>query len=822
MTQEPKDPEIRFACPKCGQHIAVPLDMAGAAMVCPSTPCSSSVQVPPLAGPIERSERGKVKPQSRGLRRLTAAVATAAVPALLVTAVIAILFALSRFSADHEVGVGDAAHSDPPLVRSGVDPSDYVPDPQMPWLSVGEVRAEREAEVLQAGAEGEEAYALALQYCYGLLGKERNVWEAEQLLSKLSSGGHAGATYHLGALIWRRHVGFVGHAPRRLFASPDVRRALHLLAVAQVLEGDGREGRAGHLLELCLEAFHDEGEEKAWVDFVASLAQPRSWRVGEGESFQAELVSFGDATAHLESVVGDGSNSCDVPLRDLCEDDMLHIATLREFGRTFAALAESRSGKGDYGAAWVLYRLAEQYGSSPDSHYGIGRLHHEGRGCRVDYGEALKHYGLAAEQGDAEASFYLGVMHDHGEGVTRDAVEAAKWYRLADEQGEAAAQFNLGLMYRRGEGVEQDSAEALKWYRLAAEQGEGGAQFGLGLMYRWGEGVEQDPAEAARWIRLAAAQGYAAAQNALGEMHDRGEGVERDLAEAAKWFRLAAAQGNSTAQNSLGLMYRLGEGVEQDPAEAAKWFRLAADQGVASAQFNLGVMYAQGEGVEHDPLEALKWCRLAAEQGEAAAQFSLALMYERGRDVRKDPAEALKWYRLAAEHGFAAAQLNLGVIYNRGDGVRKDATEALKWYRLAADGGDAKAQFNMGLMYHQGGAVTRDRNEARRWYRLAAGQGDLSALHNLGVLEARGNPTLAADYFVRAGRGYLASGERESAIKVVDRLKEVSADGLAAAFTRRGHSLVGVRSQESRYVLTRTVFACCALGHGATIADLDS
>ena len=40
--------------------------------------------------------------------------------------------------------------------------------------------------------------------------------------------------------------------------------------------------------------------------------------------------------------------------------------------------------------------------------------------------------------------------------------------RSAAEQGDAEAQFNLGLMYEQGQGITQDYAEALRWYRLAA------------------------------------------------------------------------------------------------------------------------------------------------------------------------------------------------------------------------------------------------------------------------------------------------------------------------------------------------------------------
>jgi hypothetical protein len=63
-----------------------------------------------------------------------------------------------------------------------------------------------------------------------------------------------------------------------------------------------------------------------------------------------------------------------------------------------------------------------------------------------------------------------------GKGIAEDDAEAARWYRKAAEQGQVEAQYNLGLMYDYGEGVVEDDAEAARWYRKAAEQGEVDAQ----------------------------------------------------------------------------------------------------------------------------------------------------------------------------------------------------------------------------------------------------------------------------------------------------------------------------------------------------------
>jgi len=49
--------------------------------------------------------------------------------------------------------------------------------------------------------------------------------------------------------------------------------------------------------------------------------------------------------------------------------------------------------------------------------------------------------------------------------------ETVSKLRKAAEQGDAEAQYNLGVRYANGEGVPEDYKEAVKWFRKAAEQG---------------------------------------------------------------------------------------------------------------------------------------------------------------------------------------------------------------------------------------------------------------------------------------------------------------------------------------------------------------
>ena len=98
-------------------------------------------------------------------------------------------------------------------------------------------------------------------------------------------------------------------------------------------------------------------------------------------------------------------------------------------------------------------------------------------------------------------------MNYNGQGVTQDYKQAMKWYRLAANQGNADALFFLGNMYYEGKGVPQDYREAVKWHRRAAAQGEARAQLSLGIQYYGGkEGVAKDNQYAYMWLSLAASK----------------------------------------------------------------------------------------------------------------------------------------------------------------------------------------------------------------------------------------------------------------------------------------------------------------------------
>jgi len=82
-----------------------------------------------------------------------------------------------------------------------------------------------------------------------------------------------------------------------------------------------------------------------------------------------------------------------------------------------------------------------------------------------------QHLIQAAERGDVEAQFNLGIMYENGLADSRyvpegDHSEAMRWLLAAAEQGLARAQVRLAEMYAD----EPDgSVQACEWYLLAAK-----------------------------------------------------------------------------------------------------------------------------------------------------------------------------------------------------------------------------------------------------------------------------------------------------------------------------------------------------------------
>lgn len=186
----------------------------------------------------------------------------------------------------------------------------------------------------------------------------------------------------------------------------------------------------------------------------------------------------------------------------------------------------------------------------------------------------IKCFGLfkkAADTGDANGLYNLGMCYMQGYGCTPDQDLAYKCFRTSAEAGHPEAINNIGGFYRDGIVVRANPETATKWFARSAELGNAYGMLNYALALQRGEGVGKDVPRAVEMLKEASELGSAEAMNAYGMCFYNGDGVKKDEAEAVKWYRASAARGFAPAMDNLSSCYSLGTGVSKDEKEGLVW-----------------------------------------------------------------------------------------------------------------------------------------------------------------------------------------------------------------------------------------------------------
>lgn len=208
----------------------------------------------------------------------------------------------------------------------------------------------------------------------------------------------------------------------------------------------------------------------------------------------------------------------------------------------------------------------------------LGELYRDGVSVRRDLTEAMRWYKLAADRGDRQAQFALGIAHLNGSGAAKDRKVAQDWLEKAMAQDHAGALYNLGVLAIDAE--LQDFPRASGMFRKAADLGDMDAAYGLAVLYREGTGVPRDKAESVKWLKRAADERHIAAMVEYAIVLFNGDGAEKSEVGAVKLFAKAAQANSPIAQNRLARLYAAGRGVKANAVEAMKWHILARANGV--------------------------------------------------------------------------------------------------------------------------------------------------------------------------------------------------------------------------------------------------
>lgn len=158
-----------------------------------------------------------------------------------------------------------------------------------------------------------------------------------------------------------------------------------------------------------------------------------------------------------------------------------------------------------------------QTGKLPQAWYELGELYETGEGVTQDKAKALELYTQAADAGYVPAEYQLG-KEAYMQAAASDKPDfsvAFGWLKRAADAGNADAQYMLGILYMQGRGTEQSVPQAISSFRRAAEQGHADAQYVLGQSYYKGLGVTANRTAAKKWLQLSADNGNASAKQFL-------------------------------------------------------------------------------------------------------------------------------------------------------------------------------------------------------------------------------------------------------------------------------------------------------------------
>jgi hypothetical protein len=141
-----------------------------------------------------------------------------------------------------------------------------------------------------------------------------------------------------------------------------------------------------------------------------------------------------------------------------------------------------------------------------------------GVGIERSTSEAERWLTASVARGDTAAMVFLGGLILENPDDEARFSQAVELFRRAAEQGNTNAEYNLGVCLRRGMGVGPDAKAAERSYRAAAERNHVSAQLALGDLIAERAATDAEWLEATQWYRLAADSGHAAAKARLAEV----------------------------------------------------------------------------------------------------------------------------------------------------------------------------------------------------------------------------------------------------------------------------------------------------------------
>lgn len=415
------------------------------------------------------------------------------------------------------------------------------------------------------------------------------------------------------------------------------------------------------------------------------------------------------------------------------------------------------------GDAQALYFTAQLY------LYG----YHSANGYKQDTKLARQHMTAAAEKGNNQAAYRLGlvIIRETSPLPGDTPKKAAQWLRRTAAAGHPYAAHMMGDLYLTELVGPPDAKQAAQWLEQAAKKGLAGSQHLYAQLLAGNALGKPDKAAALKWFQRAAKQGYWPSQQLLARMYFAGKDVKQDLEQASVWLTLLSRQRDLSES---GAKFQRELNVQLTPDQTLNVLRKADDykllptpvthnesmglfgcepltilsiredllnrlagEGNIEAAFKLGdKKFERGRLLAARRQTLLKRAATATSEAEAKAMLAAA---EKDRlDANRLYIEARKLFVISAEKNNVAAQHTLAAIYINGLGTPVDPAQAIKWFERAAQQKDVKAMTILANWFVTGNHVKQNQPRAMELYQTLADLGDAPGQNHLAIMYIEG------------------------------------------------------------------------------------
>jgi TPR repeat protein len=195
--------------------------------------------------------------------------------------------------------------------------------------------------------------------------------------------------------------------------------------------------------------------------------------------------------------------------------------------------------------------------------------------------QAVEYFKAAAELGNPDAHYVLGVMHAHGVfGFLQSEAKAVLHYYFAASGGNLDAHRALAHRHEQGIGVPQSCSAAVQYTEEVAKKAAADLEASHGLL-------QALPLQSLDYLD----------DEFIEDLEQRFRVDKQAESQVLAYYHNMADKGEVSAHVALGHLYLLGaQTATQDFLLASEHFHAAAEHGDPLSIANLGLMYAHGIG----------------------------------------------------------------------------------------------------------------------------------------------------------------------------------------------------------------------------------